>query len=102
MNKVIWCYAEGKTGNWEAICLDFDLAVQGKSFDEVYRELNVAISMYLEYTNKLLKEDQRRFLGRKAPAGLRLNAIVTLLLPIIFEYYDDSMGRVSYFAHRTV
>ena len=62
MNKAIWCYAEGKTGSWEAICLDFDLAVQDKSFDEVYQELNAVISMYLEYTGKLSKEDKRRLL----------------------------------------
>ena len=36
MRKLLRCYAERHHGQWEAFCLDFDIAVQGSSFEEVY------------------------------------------------------------------
>ena len=85
MNKAIWCYAEGRVGSWEAFCLDFDLAVQGESFDEVYNELNESISMYLEYVRNLPKEEQRQFLTRKVPLNLRMKFILILLVTTLLN-----------------
>ena len=34
-SKSLRCYAEGRDGSWEAICLDLDIAVQGGSFEGV-------------------------------------------------------------------
>ena len=48
MTKFLTCYATGDSGGWEAICVDFDIAVQGKSFEEVFQELKVAIREYVE------------------------------------------------------
>ena len=47
-HRSLRCYAEGRDGDWEAICLDLDIAVQGSSFEEVFRSLQEAISLYLE------------------------------------------------------
>ena len=99
MNKAIWCYAEGCPGNWEAICLDFDLSVQGESFDEVYRELHEAISMHLEYIETLPKEEQIRFLRRKAPFGLRIKVIMMLILAAIFTNGKDNADRAGFLVH---
>ena len=84
-SKAIWCYAEGKPGNWEAVCLDFDLAVQGGSFDEVYKELNESITVYLEYVTGLPKEEQGRFLNRKVPLNLRFKFVLILLISTLFK-----------------
>lgn len=69
MTGKIRCYAEGHDGEWEAFCLNFDLAVHGGSFEEVRRGLVEAISVYLEYVHDLPAGERRKFLNRRAPLG---------------------------------
>lgn len=76
---------KARPGNWEAVCLDFDLAVQGGSFDEVYRELNESISIYLEYVRSLPEGERARFLGRRIPFALRLRFILALFVSTLFK-----------------
>ena len=47
MAKKILCYAEGGNGEWEALCLNFDLAVQGASLEDVRHDLEEGL--YLDY-----------------------------------------------------
>jgi predicted RNase H-like HicB family nuclease len=61
------CYAEGRDGDWEAICLDLDIAVQGRSFEEVFSSLQEAISLYLESVADLPADEQEALLHRPAP-----------------------------------
>lgn len=65
------CFAERKDGAWQAFCLDFDLAAQGESFDEVKAKLE---SMIAEYVYDALAGDDRdhaeQFLSRRAPFAL--------------------------------
>lgn len=49
----VHCFAEGNGASWEAFCLDFDLAVQGRSFEDVYAKLNDQIALYIESTASL-------------------------------------------------
>ena len=72
MSQSLVCIATGHGDQWEAFCLDFDLAVQGRSFDEVRRYLNDAISMYLERVQAEPEPDRSRLLARKAPFFVRL------------------------------
>ncbi len=71
MPRYIHCYAEGMEGQWEAVCLDFDLAVQGKTFEEIYQSLNQSIGMYVEYIKSLPNKERAAFLNRSAPFSLR-------------------------------
>ena len=57
---------------WEAICTDLDIAAQGISLDEAKRELEAAVSAYVEYVLTLPEEEVSEFLNRKSPLGLRL------------------------------
>lgn len=66
------CYAEGQDDRWEAICLDFDLAVQGSSFDEARRRMRESIIAYLEYVDDLPENEREAFLKRRAPLRIRL------------------------------
>lgn len=66
------CYAEGRKGKWEAICLDLDLAVQGGSLEEVVNGMRSAIREYVGYVMTLPAEDRDRLLARSAPISLRL------------------------------
>ena len=65
--RVIFCYAEGYEGEWEAFCLNFDLAVQGDSFDSVRLKLDDAIRLFLETIHDLPEADRKRLLNRRAP-----------------------------------
>lgn len=66
------CYAWGKPGDWEALCVDYDLAAQGSSFEEVRRELADAVDTFLDYVFDLPESERRQFLKRKAPLRLRV------------------------------
>ena len=71
MAKAIY-YAWGNGGEWEAICVDFDIAVQGDSLEEVKRELQDAVETFLDYVHDLPANEQGPFLSRKSPLALRL------------------------------
>ena len=64
--RIIRCYAEGRPGKWEAFCLDFDLAVQGSSFQDVYDKLDEQVALYLDSVKDLPAADQLRLLNRRA------------------------------------
>ncbi|MGH6718143.1 MAG: hypothetical protein ACREER_02400 [Alphaproteobacteria bacterium] len=78
--RMIRCYAEGRPGQWEAFCLDFDLAVQGKSFAEVFEGMNLAVDEYRAHVRTLPEVDQDRLLARRAPLSLRLTFLWKALL----------------------
>jgi hypothetical protein len=65
--RTLHCYASGRDGDWEAICLDLDIAVQGSSFDDVRRSLHEAVSLYLESVATLPEDQQGHLLHRTAP-----------------------------------
>jgi len=72
MPKYFFGVAQGAGSEWDAFSLDFDLAVQGDSFDEVRGRLEEAIT---EYVNCALAEPpqvRRKLLSRKAPLHVRL------------------------------
>jgi predicted RNase H-like HicB family nuclease len=71
-NRTLHCYAEGRDGEWEAICLDLDIAVQGRSFEEVFASLQEAVALYLETVADLPPEERRPLLHRSAPLSVRL------------------------------
>jgi len=78
--RKLTCYAWGRPGDWEAICVDFDLAAQGESREEVLSELRDAVETYLEYISELPEKERAGFLNRKAPLGLRLRLRLAFLM----------------------
>jgi predicted RNase H-like HicB family nuclease len=82
------CYAEGRNGDWEAICLDLDIAVQGGSFEEVFSSLKEAISLYLESVTDLPPEERRDLLHRPAPFPVRFKFLTHALRGL----FPDSDG----------
>ena len=59
--------------DWEAICTDLDLAVQGTSLQEVREEIRNAIDTYLEYLSELPKDERDRLSKQKSPLSLRMS-----------------------------
>jgi hypothetical protein len=78
------CFAEGQKDRWEAICLEFDIAVQGRSLEEVFHSLNAAIDMYVESVMALPEAERAEFLNRRAPLALRLRFLEHVVGAILF------------------
>ena len=72
MARTLHCYATGQDEEWEAICLDLDISVQGRSFQEVFRSLEEAIALYLESVAELPENERAHLLNRSVPLKLRL------------------------------
>jgi predicted RNase H-like HicB family nuclease len=88
-HRTLRCYAEGHDGDWEAICLDVDIAVQGNSFEEVFRSLQDAISLYLESVTSLPPEEQRDLLRRPAPFPVRFKFLTHALRGLLPDSDGD-------------
>lgn len=82
--KFLWGYAHGKPGEWEAICVDFDIAVQGTSFDEVRAMLNEAVASYVEDAMAEAPADRDRLLNRHAPLWVKFKFAAAFLAHISF------------------
>lgn len=65
------CLASGRDDQWEAICVDLDISVQGRSFGEVHEALEDSIEMYLERVSELPEHEQMQFLTRRSPWYVR-------------------------------
>ena len=83
------CYAEGTGGQWEALCLDLDIAVSGPSFEAVYHDLNKAIGLYVARAMALPAPERARLLGRRAPWHVRAGAILKALHVALFGDRQD-------------
>ena len=70
--RKLHCIALGRDGLWEAICLDLDLAVHGRTFEEAAASLNEAIAMHLEHVMSLPADERERLLHRPVPLLTRL------------------------------
>ncbi len=102
MRKLLRCYAERHQGRWEAFCVDFDIAVQGSSFEEVYHQLNVAVTDYIERVNELPSQDRQRLLRRRAPFWSRLRFLFAFLYAALRSTGSDDDERHGYTVACTV
>lgn len=73
------CAIEGRGEEWEAICLDLDIAVQGRSFDEVRQLLAEAVSSYFVDAAQEAPADRDRLLARRVPARVRLGLALRII-----------------------
>ena len=67
LTRNLQCFAHGSDGKWEAICLDLDIAVTGRSFGEVQEILLQAVHSYIEDAAVLDPVSRKALLGRRAP-----------------------------------
>ena len=73
MKITLECIARGAGNQWEAVCLDFDLAVQGRSLEEVTRLLRETIDTYIDDALAQPEHVRSAMLGRRAPFSVRLS-----------------------------
>ena len=88
MSSVL-CFAHGSDQEWEAICVDYDIAVQGSSFDDVKAMLDRAVADYVNDVMAESLETQRLLLGRRAPWHVRASMTFKLI------FYNVFRGRQS-------
>lgn len=69
----VYCVARGRDSEWEAFCLDFDLAVQGRSYDEVVARLKTAIVDYVHSAAAEPEPVRNKLLTRCAPWATTLS-----------------------------
>jgi hypothetical protein len=98
MKKYLRFYPEGRGEEWEAICLDLDLAVQGRNMAEVVDSMSKAVEFYVEEAMKLPEPDRARLLNRQAPLGLRLRFLWSVILALFNRSTKSGTSRVNYLA----
>lgn len=87
------CIARGVDTQWEAMCMTFDLAVQGSSFDEVKADLDLAIRMYLESFDEADAEGFLAAIKRPVPKHVQLGIyaeIIWLSVKSMFSSNDKT------------
>ncbi|TAN46690.1 MAG: DUF1902 domain-containing protein [Methylococcaceae bacterium] len=88
---IVKCYAEQEQDYWVAVCLDFNLASQGDSFEEVKAKLE---SMITDYVYAALAGEDKPYaaqlLSRRAPLSSWLKYHLIKLKIILLH----SAGRV--------
>ena len=84
MSSVL-CFAHGSDREWEAICVDFDIAVQGDSFNEVKAMLDEAVGSYIDDAMNEAEPVRMRLLNRRAPWHVRTGLTFKLIAFNIFR-----------------
>lgn len=94
--KRLWCYAHGREGQWQAICVDLDIAVQGRSLEEVQKLLGRAIETYIEDVSKEAPADRDRLLSRRAPWHVRASHAFRFLMSVLRRPSNKDEGQAGY------
>lgn len=93
------CYARGHGGQWEAICLDLDIAISGRSLHEVRTLLNEAVRTYFEDVSKEAPDQRRRLLNRRAPLLTRLSIQAEFAIAGVLERNRERRRNRHYAFH---
>ena len=96
MRKVLLCGAEGHGNEWEAICFDLDIAVQGSSFEDVFESLNTAIALYAETVEALPAGERARLVEQSAPLRVKLKFFVRAFSTLFRDHGNDGSYSHQY------
>lgn len=77
------CYARGTDGEWEAICVDLDIAVDGRSLEDVKSRLRDAVRLYVDSALAEGDPETGRLLNRKAPLWVRVQLGISFLVHLL-------------------
>ncbi len=99
--RALYCYVSGHEGAWEAICLELDIAVQGRSFEEFSSLLREAIALYLATVSELLEEERSAFLSGSVPFTTRLGFAIAAFLSALCARGNGDLKHQFTMAIRT-
>ena len=69
--RKLTCYAWGKPGDWEALCVDLDIATQGPSLEYVQNDLQLVVEDFWDYAAELPEIARKSVLSFRTPWWLR-------------------------------
>jgi hypothetical protein len=95
-DAVLVCVARGHNGQWEAFCLDFDLAVQGFSLADVRERLELVLVDYVAAANAEAEPARSQLLARRAPFFVRLSWASRFFFGTVFGRSRDSDSAVGF------
>lgn len=72
MANIVRCFAERKDGQWQAFSVEFGLAVQGDSFQDVRQKLHEQLEDYVREAHTIDAEFKEQLLARCAPLSVRV------------------------------
>jgi hypothetical protein len=93
MDIPILAIARGHEGHWEALCFNFDIAVQGRTFDEVQRLMFDAVESYIEDAMKEDEVTREKLLSRRVPRLVRLSWLSGLIFAALRGREYSGVGR---------
>lgn len=96
MNRTVQCFAHGREGAWEAICLDYDIAVAGRSFEEVKTLLDQAVATYFEDAMNEDPETRDALLSRRSPWYVKAKHVVGFVLAAMLHRGRDREAQVGF------
>lgn len=71
--RKVRCFAEKRGSQWQAFCIELNLAVQADSLEEVVKKLHAMIRSYIQLaTEQNDPTHQRDMLYRPAPLSIQL------------------------------
>lgn len=82
--RALVCVAHGHRGDWEAFCLDFDLAVQGISLEDVRSRLEEVLADYVHAASEEAEPARSRLLNRRAPCYRRRRSLRISVPEVVF------------------
>jgi hypothetical protein len=71
MRETFYCIFHGRGGEWEGFCLDLDIAIQARSFDEAKNLMGDAIDTYIQDAMKEAEPARTALLNRSVPFRVR-------------------------------
>ena len=96
MTRKFLCSAEGHKDQWQAICLDLDIAVQGRSLADVQESLGEAIDLYVEAANAENEHQREKLLNRRTPFGVRLSIALRSFVHFLFRSSGGDLLLASF------
>jgi hypothetical protein len=89
MKYPLECIAHGSGNEWQAICLDLDIAVQAQSLHDVTRILQESVASYI---NDAMEQDEplrSKMLNRSVPFSVRATWAIRLFVATIYRRRGD-------------
>lgn len=94
--REFFCVIHGHGTEWQGICLDLDIAIDGRSFVEVKGLLDEAISTYVEDALKEAEPARSALLNRRAPFHVRAYWAIQMALAALRGRKRDDDLPVGY------
>lgn len=96
MRLAVRCFAHGRDNDWEAICVDLDVAVQGTSFENVKATLDEAIRSYASAAMQEDDDTAKRLLHRRAPWYVTAKLSLGMALQGLLSRDDSGEVQASF------